>query len=171
MQKLMNSQLDDPDKTITRREIKARVKTEFQRLIPYLAENLTFNSLSGPGSFKTTFYDRKRYEITHSWKSLLYEATNLAYSNNLKGVFNAVNDKITKHNDIVTMKALNNKHFIGDDQLIATLEEKHINRSYYTHLNSKGALLACTVKGIYASWPEMNSSKNMEKIPKIAERR
>ena len=29
MQKLMNSQLDDPDKTITRREIKARGKTEF----------------------------------------------------------------------------------------------------------------------------------------------
>jgi hypothetical protein len=31
MQKLMNSQLDDKDKTTTPREIKARVKAEFKR--------------------------------------------------------------------------------------------------------------------------------------------
>ena len=61
MQTLMNSQLKDPDKTPTRREIKARVKTQLQRLIPNIAENLTFNSLSGPGSFKTSFYDWTPY--------------------------------------------------------------------------------------------------------------
>jgi hypothetical protein len=136
-----------------------------------LAEDLTFNSLSGPGSLKTTFYDGKQYQLTGSWKSLLYEATNLAYSNNLKGVFNAVNEVIIKHNKNVINQALHNKDFIRDDQLIAPFEEKHINRSYYTNLNLKGALLAYMEKGIFANWPEMNASKNMENVPKIAERR
>ena len=66
MQKLMNSQLKDPDKTPTKREKKARVKTQLHRLIPNLSENLTFNSLSPPGSFKTTFYEQKPYEETES---------------------------------------------------------------------------------------------------------
>ena len=98
MQKLMNSQLKEPDETPTRTEIKARVKTQLQRLIPHIAENLTFNSLSGPGSFKTTFYDWTPYEETGSWKSKLYKGTNIVYSNSLKGVYNLFNEEIERHN-------------------------------------------------------------------------
>ena len=92
----MNSQLEDPDKTQTRREIRARLKTQLSRLIINLAGNLTFNSLSPPSSFKikTMFYDQRPYEETGPWNSKIYKGTNLVFSDNLKGVFNLFNKEV-----------------------------------------------------------------------------
>ena len=67
MQNLMESQLKDPsDRAPTKREINQRVKTQLKCLLPNIAENLTFNSLSPPGLFKEGFYDRTPYEETGS---------------------------------------------------------------------------------------------------------
>ena len=115
MQNLMNSQLKDPDETPTRREIKARMKTQLQCLIPNIAENLNYNSLSGLGSFKTTFYDRTPYEETGSWKSKLYKGINLVYSNNPKGVYNIFNEESERHNQNVITEALENNTAVLDD--------------------------------------------------------
>ena len=170
MQKLMDSQLKDHDKTPTKREIKAQVKTQLRRLIPNLAENLTFNSLSPPSSFKTSFYHRKPYKETGSWYSMLYEGTNLVLSNNVKGVFILFNKEVEKHNWKVFSEAMEKETAEYDDELITPLEESQINRSYYTYVNDKGNTLAFTEKGISASWPQMNASKNMTHVTKSAER-
>ena len=51
-----------------------------------------------------------------------------------------------------------------------TFKEGHINRSYFTHVNSKGALLAYLEIEIIAYWPQMNLSKNTKNVTKIAKR-
>ena len=67
MQQCTESQLNDiGGKSITKRNINHHVKTQLQRLIPNLAENLTFNSLSPPSSFKKGFYSRELFEETGS---------------------------------------------------------------------------------------------------------
>ena len=90
------------------------------------------------------------------------------YSNNLKGVSNLFNEEIERHNQNVIAEALENNTTVLDDQLIMYLNEEHINRSYYTHVNFKGALLTYVEKGIFAHWPRMNFSKNMTNVTKIA---
>jgi hypothetical protein len=147
------------------------VKTQLQYLIPNIAKNLTFNSLSGPGSFKTPFNGRTPYEETGSWKSKLYKGTNLVYSNNLKGIYNRFNEEIERHNQNGISEALENNKAILDDQLIVCLKEEHIKWSYYTHVNSKGTLLAYLEKGHFAYRPQMNLSKNMKNVTKVAEKR
>ena len=134
----MESQLNDiGGKVVTKREINQRVKTQLQRLIPNIAENLTFNSLSSPSSFKNGFYSREPFGITGSWYSLLYHLTNLSYSNNLKGVFELYNKEIDKHNQGVVAKATKDKTRNYDDELFPLLKEDDINRSYWTHANGK----------------------------------
>ena len=65
MQQCMDSPLGDTGGTVvTKREINQRVKTQLQCLIPNLAENLTFNSLSPPKSFKKGFYSREPFKKT-----------------------------------------------------------------------------------------------------------
>ena len=61
-------------------------------------------------------------------------------------------------------EAMKNETAILDDQLIIPLKEYQINRSYYTHVNAKGNHLAFMEKGIFASWPQMKSSKNMTNV-------
>ena len=170
MQQLMDSQLKDPSgRTPTKREIKERVKTQLQRLLPNIAENLTFNSLSLPGSFKTGFYSRKPYEETGSWYSLLYQGTNQAYSNNLKGIFELYNEEIDNHNQKVLAKTMKDKTDY-DNQIIPKLKEHKISRSHWTRVIGKGNLLASIKKGVFTSWPEMNASKKVTNVPKNADK-
>ena len=171
MQKCMESQLNDMGGTaVTKREINQRVKTQLQRLIPNLAENLTFNSLSPPSSFKKGFYSREPFEKTWSWYSLLYRLTNQSYSNNLKGVFELYNDAIHKHNQGVIAKASKDKTRDYDDEIFPLLKEDDINRSYWTHASGKGAMLAFIEKGVFSNWPKMNDSVNYKNVPKNAKK-
>ena len=152
----MESQLNDiGGKTVTKREINQRVKTQLQRLIPNLAENLTFNSLSPPSSFKKGFYSREPFKETGSWYSLLYRLTNQSYSNNLKGVFEIYNEAIRKHNQGVIAKADKDKTNDYDDELFPLLEEDNSNRSYWTHASGKGTMLAFIKKGVFSNWLKM----------------
>ena len=168
----MDSQLGDMGGTfVMKREINQQVKTQLQRLIPNLAENLTFNSLSPPSSFKKGFYSREPFEETGTWYSLLYEITNQSFSNNLKGVFELYNEAIRKHNLAVLAKAEADKDKTNDydDELFPLLEEDDINCSYWTHA-SKGTMLAFVEKGVFSNWPKMNDIVNYKNVPKNAKR-
>ena len=57
-----------------------------------------------------------------------------------------------------------------DDEIITTLKEHQINRSYWTHVNAKGNLLAFIKKGVFTSWPQMNASKLFTNVTKNAEK-
>ena len=57
-----------------------------------------------------------------------------------------------------------------DDDIITKLEEHQINRSYRTHVNAKGNLLAFVKKGAFTSWPQMNASKPFINVTKSAEK-
>ena len=52
----------------------------------------------------------------------------------------------------MSSEALDNKTAILDDQLLILLKEYQLNRSYYTHVNDKGSLLAFMEKGIFTGW-------------------
>ena len=154
MQKCTESQLNDMGGTaVTKREINQQVKTQLQRLIPNLAENLMFNSLSPPSSFKKGFYGQEPFEETRSWYSLLCLLTNQSHSNNLKGVFELYNEVICKHNEEVLAKADADPDKTNDydDQLFPLLKEEDINRLYWTHASGKGNLLAFIEKGVFSN--------------------
>ena len=173
MQQCMDSQLNDMMGTaVTKREINQRVKTQLQRLIPNLAENLTFNSLSPPSSFKKGFYSREPFEETGTWYSKLYQLTNQSFSCNLKGVFELYNEAIRKHNEAVLAKADADPDKTNDydDQPFPLLKEEDINRSYWTHASGKGNILAFIEKGVFSNWPKMNDSVNYKNVPKNAKK-
>ena len=89
-----------------RREIKVRLKTQLQHLIPNIAEKLTFILFLVRAPSNRDFLIG--HKETGSWRSKLYKGTNLVYSNNLKGVFNLFNKEIEKHNQKVISEALEN---------------------------------------------------------------
>ena len=146
------------------------MKTQLRHLIPNLAENLTFNSLSPPSSFKKGFYSREPFEETGSWYSLLYKLTNQSYSNNLKGVFELYNEVIRKHNQAVIVKADKDKMNDYDDELFPLLQEDDINRSYWTYDSGKGTMVAFIEKGVLSNWPKMNDSVKYKDVPKNAKK-
>ena len=93
------------------------------------------------------------------------------YSHNLKSVCNAFNEIIENYNENVIGQSLGRSDgSLMDRQLIDTIKERHINRSCYTYLNSKEALLTYVKKGIFVDWGEMNASKNMKNVRKMAQR-
>ena len=57
-----------------------------------------------------------------------------------------------------------------DDEIITTLEEHQINRSYWTHVNAKGKLLSFIKKGVFTSWSQMNASKTFTNGTKSAKK-
>ena len=100
--------------------------------------------------------------------SLLYRLTNLSFSSNLKRVFELYNKEVDKHNQGVIVKASKDKTRDYDDELFPLLKEDDINRSYCTHANGKGTMLAFINKGVFSNWPKMNDSVNYKKVPKNA---
>ena len=171
MQDCMESQVNDKMGTVvTKNDINQRVKTQLQRLLPMLAENLTFNSLAPPSSFKKGFYSREKFEETGTWYSLCYKITNQAFSCNLRGVFELYNDEIRKHNEAVLAKAAANPDNDYDAELFPLLKEEDINRSYFTHASGKGNLLAFIEKGVFTNWTKMNESVNYKNVPKNAKK-
>ena len=157
---------------VTKKDINQRVKTQLQRLLPMLAENLTFNSLAPPSSFKKGFYSREPFEETETWYSKLYQITNQAFSCNLRGVFELYNEEIRKHNEAVLAKAAADPDKTNDydDELFPLLKEENINRSYFTHASGKGNLLAFIEKGVFTNWTKMNESVNYKNVPKNAQK-
>ena len=73
---------------------------------------------------------------------MLYQGTNLAFSNNLKGAFLLFNEEIENHNQKVISKAMEDETVDYDDEIITKLKEHQINCSYWTHDNAKGNILA-----------------------------